>query len=77
MDPFTKALVFDNEIQAQRLGGVLTDEGIPHVIRSYDDLAYGGIFQSQKGWGQLDAPEDCHDRIRTIDADLKSLPDAQ
>ncbi len=72
MEPFKKVLVLDNEIQAQRLGGILTERGIPHLLRSYDDLAYGGLFQSQKGWGQIEAPETSHDEVRAILDDLNS-----
>jgi hypothetical protein len=72
MASFTKVLVLDNEMQAQLMDGILTEREIPHFIRSYDDLAYGGIFQSQKGWGQLEAPEDLHDEVRAIFEDLMS-----
>lgn len=70
MERFKKVVVFDHEIQAQRLDGVLTERGIPHLLRSYDDLAYGGLFQSQKGWGQLEAPERFHREVTAIFADL-------
>ena len=71
MESLRKVLVLDNEIQAQLMEGILTERDIPHFIRSYDDLAYGGIFQSQKGFGQLEAPESFHDEVRTIFDDLK------
>lgn len=70
MEPFRKVIVLDNEIQAQRMDGILTEREIPHFIRSYDDLAYGGIFQSQKGWGHLEAPEGSHEEIKAIFEDL-------
>ncbi|MEZ5277425.1 MAG: hypothetical protein R3F07_13680 [Opitutaceae bacterium] len=66
MESLRKVLVLDNEIQAQLMGGILTEREIPHFIRSYDDLAYGGIFQSQKGWGQLEVPESLHAEVRAI-----------
>ena len=72
MASYKKVLVFDNEVQAQRLGGILADRGIPHFIKSYDDLAYGGIFQSQKGWGHIEAFEEDHDEVRTVFEDLNS-----
>ena len=72
MASYKKVLVFDNEVQAQRLGGILAERSIPHFIKSYDDLAYGGIFQSQKGWGQIEAYEDDHDEIRAVYDDLNS-----
>jgi hypothetical protein len=75
MASYKKVLVFESEIQAQVLGGVLAERGIPHFIKSYDDLAYGGIFQSQKGWGHIEAHEEDHDEVRTIFDDLNKPED--
>lgn len=72
MASYKKVLVFDNEVQAQRLGGILAERSIPHFIKSYDDLAYGGIFQSQKGWGHIEAFEEDHDEVRAVYDDLNS-----
>jgi len=77
MEPFRKAIVLDNEIQARRLAGVLAERDIPHFLRSYDDLAYGGIFQTQKGWGQLEVPERFHREVKAIFADLIDPKDPQ
>lgn len=57
---------FTNEIEAQILDDVLKEEGIPHRIRSFHDSAYNGIFQMQKGWGQLEAPESYKERVREL-----------
>jgi hypothetical protein len=57
---------FTNEIEAQILSQVLDEENIPHRIRSFRDSAYDGIFQMQKGWGQLEAPESYRDRINDL-----------
>jgi hypothetical protein len=34
----------------------LSEKNIPHRIRSFHDTAYDGLFQFQKGWGELYAP---------------------
>lgn len=70
MKKYEKIAILDNEFQAQLLAGVLEEKGIPHRIRSYHDLAYDGLFQSQKGWGHIEAPEECSEDILSI---LKSL----
>ncbi len=57
---------FTNEIEAQILGDILNDEKIPYRIRSFHDSAYDGIFQMQKGWGQLEAPESYRNRINDL-----------
>ena len=43
---------------------------IPHFIKSYHDLAYDGLFQFQKGWGQVEAPPEFRDQIVDIYNDL-------
>jgi hypothetical protein len=66
MDKTVKILILDNAIEANYLEGLLKDKGIPHVIRSYHDSAYDGLFQLQSGWGQLDAPEKYREVILEI-----------
>ena len=38
------------------LAAVLNERQIPHLFKSYYDVAYDGLFQSQKGWGAVFAP---------------------
>jgi hypothetical protein len=52
-----KILLFQNEIEAMLLDEILTDMQIPHLIRSYHDSAYDGLWQSQSGWGHVEALE--------------------
>ena len=61
-DP-VKILLFNNEIEALLLDEILTDNKIPHIIRSYHDSAYDGLWQSQSGWGHLEAPEEYRKEI--------------
>jgi hypothetical protein len=56
MEKYEKIIVLENDIQAQIIADVLKERNIPHVIRSYHDAAYDGLFQSQKGWGHIEAP---------------------
>lgn len=53
---FEKVAVLDSEVQAELLDGVLSGQGIPHIMQSYHDSAYDGLFQSQMGWGHVSAP---------------------
>ena len=66
MNKTVTILVFNNAIEANLLDGLLTERGIPHVIRSYHDSAYDGLFQFHSGWGQLDAPEKFREEILKI-----------
>ncbi|MFZ5517177.1 MAG: hypothetical protein ACOY90_11095 [Candidatus Zhuqueibacterota bacterium] len=67
---FEIIIYFDNEVEARLLEAILKERNIPHVIKSYHDLAYDGLFQLQKGWGHLEAPESYRDEIETICDDL-------
>ena len=68
-----KIVVLKNEIEANIISPILKDENIPHVIRSYYDSAYDGIFQLQKGWGHIEAPEEHKSRILEIYRDICKL----
>lgn len=56
MEAFTKIAVLENTIEAQLIDSILTEQNIPHRIRSFHDTAYDGLFQFHKGWGELYAP---------------------
>jgi hypothetical protein len=56
MDDYVKVSVLDNEIEAQLLDSILEEREIPHLMVSYHDTAYDGLFQTQKGWGHVSAP---------------------
>jgi hypothetical protein len=61
-----KILKLNNEIEAMLLDEILTEKQIPHLIRSYHDSAYNGLWQTQSGWGHLEAPEEYAEEIRNI-----------
>lgn len=58
-----KILMLQNEIEAMLLDEILTDNNIPHLIRSYHDSVYDGLWQLQSGWGHLEAPEEYREEI--------------
>jgi len=61
-----KILTFSNEFEAMLLDGLLTEKNIPHIIRSYHDSAYDGLWQTQTSWGHLEAPEEYANEILEI-----------
>jgi len=71
---FVKIAVLHNEVEARLLASILNDRSIPHLIRSYYDLAYDGLFQSQKGWGRVEAPDRHQGEILEILEDLRREP---
>jgi len=56
----------ENAIEGQLMGSILTDQDIPHRIHSFHDTAYDGLYQFQKGWGEITAPEKYRDSILDI-----------
>ncbi len=66
MKNYSQILTLENEMEAQRITAILEEEKIPHVIRSYHDSVYDGIFQAQRGWGHIEAPEEYADKIQAI-----------
>ncbi len=71
MEKLEKIAILNDEMQAQLLEAVLSDQGIPHVLRTYHDSAYDGLFQTQKGWGVVLAPPEHREEILTVLADLE------
>jgi hypothetical protein len=66
-----KIITLENQMEAQRLSAILDEEQIPHVVRSYHDSVYNGIFQAGRGWGHLEAPEEFEDKILSIYEKMK------
>ena len=69
-EEFKTILILENEIEAQLLDSILTERNIPHLITTYHDSVYDGIYQAQKGWGHIDAPEEYKEEIMEIYANL-------
>ena len=77
-DEYQKVLILENEIEAHLLDSILAERNIPHIMASYYDTAYDGLYQTQKGWGYISAPRDYHEEIQEIAFSVRkesSLPD--
>ncbi len=61
-----RILIFKNEIEALLLDEILTEKNIPHLIRSYHDSAYDGLWQTQSAWGHVEAPEEYKEEVLQI-----------
>jgi len=70
MGEFKKVFVVKDEVEASFWDMILQERDIPHILRSYHDSAYDGLFQMQKGWGVLYAAEEDHDAIHQIRQEL-------
>ena len=57
MDPMrdeSERLLLRNESEASLLHGILEEDSVPRIIRSYHDRAYDGLWQMQEGWGYVE-----------------------
>ena len=70
MPEYRKILTLQNEIQATALEAELKSRNIPHLIRSYHDAMYNGIYQQTKGWGIVEASPEYESEILEIFTDL-------
>ena len=72
MKKSVKILTLNNEIEANLLTEILTERNIPHIIRSYHDSAYDGLWQTSSCWGQLEAMEKDRKEILNIYQEMLS-----
>ncbi len=70
--PFIKVAVLEDIIEAQVVVSILEEKKIPHRVRSFHDTAYDGLFQVQKGWGEIHAPQACESDIVEIIDDIRT-----
>ena len=67
-----KIMEFNNEFEANLLDAILHEKNIPHLIRSYHDSAYDGLWQMQSSWGNLEAPEEFREEILLVFSQMSS-----
>ena len=72
MSSYVKIIVLENIVEAQLMESILKEKGMPHRVRSFHDTAYDGLFQLQKGWGEIYAPEELKEEILDIMAMVRS-----
>jgi hypothetical protein len=66
MSEFIKIAALESTLEAQLIESILNEKKIAHRIRSFHDTAYDGLFQIQKGWGELFASPDLKEEILAI-----------
>ena len=71
MEEYVRVAILENEIESCLLDSILNERGIPHLLRSYHDTAYDGLYQTQKGWGHVSAPRAYCEEIQEILSDLR------
>lgn len=66
MSKAIRILILNNEVEANLLDGLLKERQIPHLIRTYHDSVMDGLWQTQSGWGHLEAEEEYREEILKI-----------
>jgi len=61
----------ENEVEAELVDGLLSDQDIPHVMRSYHDSAYDGLFQGSGAWGHIEAPRSFYEHVRRVIEEIR------
>jgi hypothetical protein len=59
-------LHLSNPVEASLLSQILEQDGIPHIIHSNQDTAYGGLWQFQQGWGFVETPAQYASGVRVL-----------
>jgi hypothetical protein len=72
MDNYKIILTIENEIEARILQKLLDERRIPYILKSYYDSALDGLYQTQKGWGHIEAPAKYEEEIVSIYNDISS-----
>ena len=73
MEDVEQICEISNELEAHLIDQLLTDRNIPHLMRTYHDSAYVGVFQ-QANWGNIEAPVSYKDIIITLLDELRAPP---
>ncbi|MDY0323861.1 MAG: hypothetical protein RBR24_07615 [Candidatus Carbobacillus sp.] len=68
---YEKVATLNDVFEAQLLEAVLKERQIPYILRSYEDEAYGGLFQLTHGWGSIEAPPEHAATIRALLEDIR------
>jgi len=72
-EEFVPVKVAENAFEADRVREALEQEGIPVLVRTFQDTAYDGIFVSQKGWGYVEVPESQKARAEQIVSEVSRM----
>jgi hypothetical protein len=56
-EKFVQLRVVQSLFEGQRMQALLQAAEIPTMLNSYGDTAMDGLYQAQKGWGEIRVPE--------------------
>ena len=78
---FVRARALQSLFEGQQAEALLQEAGIPCMLVSYRDTALDGLYQPQKGWGEIRVPEEQRAEAEQVLAEqmpgAASLPEEQ
>jgi hypothetical protein len=63
---YVKVHTLSNRFEADVIADALRREGIPVLVRSFEETPYAGLFVPQRGWGRIMVPKGMADLSREI-----------
>ncbi len=72
-ETFVPVLIADNPFEADRAKEALEQEGIPVLLRTFEDTAYNGIYVAQKGWGYVEVPSSQKTKAEWILQEMETI----
>jgi hypothetical protein len=63
---YVKVHTLSNRFEADVIADALRQEGIPVLVRSFEETPYAGIFVPQKGWGRIMVPKEMAGQAKEI-----------
>lgn len=73
---YVKVHTLSNRFEADVIADALRQEGIPVLVRSFEETPYAGLFVPQKGWGRIMVPKEMVDSAREIISRLAETEEA-
>ena len=73
---YVKVHTLSNRFEADVIADALRQEGIPVLVRSFEETPYAGLFVPQKGWGRIMVPKEMVDLAREIISRLAEKEEA-
>jgi lipopolysaccharide heptosyltransferase I len=64
--PMEHAAILSGPVEAQVITHLLGEDRIPHLVRRFREIAFDGIFEPQKGWGELLVPAERREEVCTL-----------
>jgi hypothetical protein len=71
----TVVYTLQDQVDASVIKSALEEAGIKHIIRTFVDSAYDGIFIPQRGYGEVLVEENDVAKAKEIITDVTSQPE--